>query len=73
MSMKSQRPRVILEPDLQAEVELFSWQARLHLARKLERWAHQLRVSAKIIQRDLPPPPSPPSLKPLCAAKLRLN
>lgn len=64
--------RVILEPELQPEVETMnSWQ-RLKLARKFERWARQLRVSAFILNRDSSPKPRP-SLKGLSKRKQMLN
>ena len=67
-----QRPRIVLEPELEAEIKLLNaWQRRA-LARKFERWAHQLRVSAVILLRDQAPRPKP-SLKASSPRRLRLN
>ena len=64
--------KVILEPELQEEVELLnSWQ-RLRMARKFERWAHQLRISAFILSRNQTPKPRS-SLKALPRRRLFLN
>ena len=40
-----------LEPDLEQEVALYTPAQRVELARKFERWARQLRVSAFILRR----------------------
>ena len=45
-------PRVTLEPELECEVALFTPSQRIELARKFERWARQLKVSAFILRRD---------------------
>lgn len=68
----SQRPRVTLEPELESEVCLLTPQQRLNMAIKLERWAHQLRISVKILTSDLSPR-SKPSLKRLSQRRLILN
>jgi hypothetical protein len=53
-TMKTGSP-VTLEPDLQEEVALYTPAQRLELARKFERWARQLRVSAFILRRAREP------------------
>lgn len=64
--------RVVLEPTLESKV--FSWNAcqRRELARQFERWARQLRVSAKILDLDDAPKPLP-CLKALPPRRQRLN
>lgn len=47
--------RVRLEPELEAIVSDWTASKRLAMARKLERWSRQLRVSAKIIIVDSTP------------------
>lgn len=47
-----ERPLVILEPELEAEVSLYLLGQRLELAKKLERWAKQLRLWAIKIMGD---------------------
>ncbi|MGO9200947.1 MAG: hypothetical protein ACLQM8_10470 [Limisphaerales bacterium] len=69
--MKS-RQRVTLEPELECEVGLFTPPQRLELARKFERWARQLRVSAFILRRA-EGPKRPAVLKVLPRRKLALN
>ena len=66
------KSRVILEPTLESKV--FCWPAwqRRELARKFERWARQLRVSAKMLDLDAAPKP-PPRLKSLPPRRQRLN
>lgn len=70
-AMKS-RQRVTLEPELECEVGLFTPPQRLELARKFERWARQLRVSAFILGRA-EEPKRPAVLKVLSRRKLALN
>jgi hypothetical protein len=70
-AMKS-NPRVTLEPELECEVGLFTPAQRLELARKFERWARQLRVSAFILRRDAEPK-RPVALRALPLRKLALN
>jgi hypothetical protein len=65
-------PRVTLEPELECEVGLFTPPERLELARKFERWARQLRVSAFILRRAQEPK-RPAVLKVLPRRKLALN
>jgi len=65
-------PRVTLEPELECEVMLFTPAQRVELARKFERWARQLRVSAFILGRDAEPK-RPVALKVLPQRKLALN
>jgi len=66
------RPRVRLEPELEREVALFNPAQRVELARKFERWARQLRVSAFILRRAAEPR-RPAVLKVLPLRKLALN
>src|SRR5437867_1591492 len=47
--------RVIVEPQLEENVGDLNADQRLNVARKLERWAHQLRVSAVIMEADAIP------------------
>ena len=44
--------RVKLEPELEAVAAGWSAAKRLALARKLRRWAHQLEISAAILELD---------------------
>jgi hypothetical protein len=44
--------RVKLEPELEAVAGGWSEAKRLALARKLRRWAHQLEISAAIMELD---------------------
>lgn len=71
VTMKS-CPRVTLEPELEGEVGLFTPPQRIELARKFERWARQLRVSAFILGRDAAPK-RPVALRALPRRKLALN
>lgn len=64
--------RVRLEPSLEIQVITLSPVQRRALARVYERWARQLRVSAKILERDQLPRPKP-QLRPLVPRRLRLN
>jgi len=73
--MKEQEPkpsRVTLEPTLQEQAALWSPAKRIEMAKKLERWARQLIISAAILQADSTAP-APPRLKRLHPQKLRLN
>lgn len=65
--------RVRMEPELERIAGNFSVSARLALAKKFYRWAHQLRVSARILQADLLPNRRRPLLKPLKQRRLALN
>jgi hypothetical protein len=64
--------RVRLEPALEQEAALWPAAKRRAMARKLERWARQLRVSAEILERDQAPPP-PARLKALSPRRLERN
>jgi hypothetical protein len=66
------KPRVVLEPTLESKV--YGWTAcqRRELARTFERWARQLRVSAKMLDLDDAPKPLP-RLKALPPRRQRLN
>jgi hypothetical protein len=46
------KPRVQLEPELEAIAALWPAAKRLEVARKLKRWSRQLRVSARIMLGD---------------------
>jgi len=48
---------VQLEPELQMEAATFTPHQRRMLASVYERWAHQLRVTAKVLEKDLAPRP----------------
>ncbi len=63
---------VTLEPDLEEEASLMTAVQRREFARKLERWARQLRVSAVILDRISAPKP-PPSLAYVPRRRLLLN
>lgn len=54
--------RVRLEPVLEKRAAEWSPSKRRMVAAKLERWARQLRISAKIIEKDQSPPPPRPQL-----------
>jgi hypothetical protein len=58
--------RVRLEPELEEIAGLWPAAKRFEVARKLKRWAKQLRISALIMASDgrgqKPPPTSVPSL-----------
>lgn len=69
---KKKHPRVRLEPGLEEKALLWSPSKRLSVAKKLERWARQLRISAAILKADQGPKP-PPCLKGLHPQKLVLN
>ena len=64
--------RVTLEPVLEVEACLMTAAKRRALARTFERWARQLRVSAKILEVDEAPRPRP-SLRALPRRRLSLN
>ena len=61
-----------MEPELECEVGLFTASQRVELARKFERWARQLRVSAFILRRAAERK-EPAVLKALPPRKLALN
>jgi len=66
--------RVKLEPELEEMAMLWPAARRLEAARKLERWARQLRISAKIMISDaLPKGKKPPCLPRVPRRKLALN
>lgn len=60
------KPKVTLEPALESRAALWTPRKRRAIAAKLERWAHELRVSAAILESDqaLPSPPRPKALPP---------
>ena len=63
---------VTLEPELEEEASLMTSGQRREFARKLERWARQLRVSAVILDRISVPKPRP-SLAYVPRRRLLLN
>jgi len=67
------RPAVTLEPELECEVALMNIRQRRTMAKKFERWAHQLWISASILERRQRPLPPRSSLKALPARKQALN
>jgi len=67
---------VSLEPELEAQAALLTPAQRLALARKFQRWARQLEISAAIMRRHQRPaggPPSAPGLKAVSARVLSRN
>lgn len=67
---------VILEPELEEETALLTPGQRLALARKFQRWARQLEVSANIMlrnQKQASEPKPPPCLKAVSARVLFRN
>lgn len=68
-----QRPRVTLEPELEAMAASWGPIHRLEMADKMERWIRQLRVSARITLRDRSRKIPKPSLKVVPHRKLVLN
>jgi hypothetical protein len=67
------KTRVTLEPELEQIAALWGPLHRLEMAAKLERWARQLRVSARITLRDRARTSPKPVLRPLPARKAALN
>ncbi len=63
---------VILEPALERRAALWSPAKRRFVARKFQRWARQLIISAAVMDRRAAPAP-PPRLKALPRRKLTLN
>lgn len=56
ISPKMKNPRVILEPELQIQVVTLTPRQRRLLGHLYLRWARQLFVSARILERDAQPP-----------------
>lgn len=67
------KKRVTLEPQLEERAALWNPAKRVRMARIFERWARQLRVSARIISGDAEPRRHPRALQPLPRRKLELN
>lgn len=67
------RQRVTLEPELQAEIGSMPPSPRRALARKFKRWAHQLEISAKILETNSATIPPPKQIRWLHQRKARLN
>jgi len=67
------KKRVTLEPQLEERAALWSPAKRVRMARIFERWARQLRVSARIIACDAEPRRHPQELQHLPRRKLELN
>jgi len=65
--------RVVLEPELQEVAAEWGPLHRLEVAAKFERWARQLRVSARITLRDRSLPKRKPVLRRLAPRKAVLN
>lgn len=66
------RIRVRLEPQLEKHIATLDASERRQVAKKFERWAHQLKISAAILDRACPAPPQDP-LRPLPRRRLLLN
>lgn len=60
-----------MEPELEFRYGVLGWTERLALARELERWARQLRVTARMLEPK--PRGGPPRLKRLPVETLRKN
>ena len=74
MKTNNYKIRVILEPELQEVAALWPAAKRFAAAEKFARWAHQLRISAKIIASDARSADCrPPSLPKLARRKAVLN
>jgi hypothetical protein len=69
---RMKKRRFTLEPELEEETALLTAAQRMRLARKFERWARQLRVSAFILRQDAHPGPRP-SLRAVPRRRLVLN
>lgn len=67
----SKRPIVVLEPELELIAATLSPTQRRELARVYRRWARQLFVSARVLEKYQQP--SLPRLKRLSPSKLALN
>jgi hypothetical protein len=72
MNIEPKKKRVLLEPSLEELASCWSPAKRIEMARKMERWARQLFISAAILQADSAPRPQP-RLRRLPPRKLRLN
>ena len=64
--------KIRLEPELEECACLWTPAKRRAVAKKLERWVHQLEFSALILEAEAAPKP-PPRLIPLPHRKLVLN
>lgn len=73
MKAQSINEMVRLSEGIRDRAELWTPTKRLEMARKLEQWAHQLRMSVKIWKRRQPRPASPARLKSLPLRRLVLN
>lgn len=64
-----------MQLELPLEMKVSTWSApkRVAFAEKLERWAHQLRVSAFILEKDSKPAGPPKKIKYLAATHAALN
>jgi hypothetical protein len=65
--------RVRLEPALEEKVGKMTAAQRRILAALYERWAHQLRLSAAIMDRDASPKPCRKSIKFIASYKTKMN
>lgn len=61
------------EPELEEEAALLNPYQRREMARMFERWAHQLRVSAAVLESDDKRPPRRVSLPWIPRRKAALN
>lgn len=69
MNQGANKWRVKLEPELAELAVDWDEARRFQVARKLERWAHQLRLSSRIAIKDRFQATSPPRLR---RARLRI-
>jgi len=66
-----EKKKVTLEPDLELQASFLNASQCREMARQYERWAHQLRVKAKILLEQSRTPPA--KVKRLSARQLRHN
>lgn len=67
------RRKVLLEPELEEIAAPWGPLHRLEVAAKFERWARQLRISARITLRDRSLPKPKPVLRRIAPRKAALN
>lgn len=73
MHKKVIKIRVTMEPDLEEVAGHLRPKQRRELASKFDRWSHQLRFSAEVIEKDEVPKPPPRRLRFIPEFKLPRN